>query len=1765
MSQHSLRRRIFQGAAKTLVPLQVVMGIPVPAGGHESPAHAAASPVAWAVPAAAVPATVTPVAAVPQSAAVDAPAPAPPAVPEAGAPAQVNRTRAQLEPVPVRPVFSARPGDGEFFQARLFAEPLVPIGRATNEAENLALAEALTRYVEARDVGVLEDYLARTPDTAWRVALLTNLGTIYRRSGYYSQALGAWQEAWRLSKRETEPLARATAERALAELAQLWARLGRYESLEALWDEIEGRDVRGPAAELLQGAREGFALMQQRPELAFRCGPLSIESILMAVRPQTRATPLVAEAISAAQSTRAGTSLAHMVSLAAQVGLDLQAAFREDPAAAPLVPALVHWKAGHFAAIVAQEGDAYLVNDPTFGDELWVSRAALKAEASGYFLVPVGALPAGWRQVAASEAATVWGKGAANQTNTNAQGPNNKKKPCKKKNKKKCGKKKCPLADYDVHLMLVSLNLEDTPVGYEPPRGPGVEFTVTYNQRDSFQPSIFTYSNLGYKWTFDWLSYVEEAVEGTPPNLTTAVYVYERGGGREKFSGISASDPVSDPDYLSRAVLRRTSDNPIRYQRELPDGSLEVFAQSDGASAAPRKVFMTEAYDPQGNRVQFHYDANLRLVEVEDAIGQITTLSYELGGNPASPDYYRITRVSDPFGRAASLRYNASGQLERITDILGLTSQFNYGSGDFINALITPYGTTLFAWGSGTGLERWIEITDPLGAKERVEYKTLASLDFGPLPSVPGVTFSAQGGGHTYVTAYYDKSTYPYAPDETKATLQTAWLTLPNDAHILSDVPHSEKEPLEGRVWYAYPGQLTPTYAGSDARPTTVARVLDDPDGGGPQTAPTQAWRYEYNSYGQTTKATDPLGRETLYEYAANGLDLTQVKQKNAASPGGYDVLATLTYNTRHLPLTLTDAAAQTTRFTYTPLGQLTSATTPPRAGLAENRTTTLSYDPSGYLLGLSGPATGATLGYTYDGYGRVRTLAGPDGYKLTYDYDPLDRPTRVTYPDATYEEATYEKLDVSRVRDRLGRTTHIFRDPLARVGAVTDPLGRTTRYEWCNCGGLDKLIDPNGNATTWERDEQSRVTREIKPDGKDVLFVYEATTSRLKEAHDALSPRQVKSYAYFLDDNLKQVSYSNAVVATPTVSFTYDTVYGRLESMSDGIGTTSYGYHPMGGSPGLGAGQLSSIQTPLPGGGSSTVSYTYDEWGRVKSRGLTGATQSYGYDALGRIASESSPVGSFAWAYDGATARPLSLTYPNAQNTQYSYFPASGDFRLQQIKHLAPAAVLLSQFDYTYDAVGNIKTWAQQLQPSPTKVYDFGYDAADQLLAATLKSSDPVPVLLKRYGYAYDLAGNRTAEQSDDTTLARTYNNRNQLTSPPPQAGGALFFRGTVNEPARVNVQGQSSSMTAPPQNRFESQVPLSSGTNTVAVAATDAGGNTRTNTYQVTAPTNTGTYTYNANGSLTGDGTRTFEYDAEERLTRALSGGSEVARFVYDGFGRRVQKIAGGVTRTYLYDAEDIVEERASSGSTLRFVHGPGIDQPLAQYVPGGAVVYLLADHLGSIVQQTSSAGAVTFTREYDPYGNLLTGAAAGRYAFTGREWDPETGLYYYRARYYDPKLGRFLSEDPIGFAAGPNVYAYADGDPIGISDPLGLMGKGERGRTAKPEGTGDPFKHMKPHPTDPSKVKFRDPHTGKEYDKPKPHGFDDWWKKKHPQPKPTPTPQPTTPTATPQQQMTPLPPWWLIPLVVLPCIVDPALCIKAPAQTPAVIPMCAPPGPI
>ncbi len=803
-----------------------------------------------------------------------------------------------------------------------------------------------------------------------------------------------------------------------------------------------------------------------------------------------------------------------------------------------------------------------------------------------------------------------------------------------------------------------------------------------------------------------------------------------------------------------------------------------------------------------------------------------------------------------------------------------------------------------------------------------------------------------------------------------------------------------------------------------------------------------QEWCYEYNALGKVSRATDPVGRTTIYNYDTNGIDLLEVRQVNGQST---ELLWSATYNDKHQPLTVTNASGQTWTKTYSDHGQVLTMTTPPRAGINENRTTTYAYDSDGRLQSVTGPATGATSSLTYDSYGRVRTATSADGYAVTYDYDALDRVTKTTYPDGTYEETVYNRLDAERQRDRLGHWTHTFHDALRRVVAVRDPAGRTTQLQYegsgcASCGGagakVSALIDADGHATRWDYDLQGRVIQETRPDGGSAAVTYETTSSRVKQIRDR--KQQTIDLEYFLDNKWKRVTYGNTTQPTPSVSFTWDPVYSRLATVTDGTGTTSYSFYPVTTPPTLGTGRLQTVDGPL---GNDAITYGYDEVGRVVSRSVNGVGVSFTYDALGRLSSETNSLGAFAYAYDGVAGRVTSVTHPSGRNTSYSYEGNTGDHRLQQIVNQGPGSTALSSFQYTSDPTGLVTSWTQQTNGDPAKVYGIERDAAQRLTAAILSTTDPSPTVLKRYRYAYDAAGNRTTEQVDDVAAAATYDTLDALTGLQP--GGALAFRGTLSEPATVIVQGKAATVEA--TNAFHAQAQAGSGATNVVVSATDPSGNTRTNTYQVSTTGAATTLSYDANGNLTSDGTRTFEWDGANRLT-AVALGAHRSEFGYDGWGHRVrivEKDSGAMTsdRRFLWCGTTLCEERDAAGTGVaRRFFAEGMED-------GGMPFFYAMDHLGNVRELTDASGSVRARYDYDPYGRAtkLSGDKDSVFTYAGLMNHSPTGLLLATFRGYDAGLGRWISRDPIGLAGGPNAYAYAGGAPLDAIDPLGLLQPG------------------------------------------------------------------------------------------------------------------------
>ena len=1148
----------------------------------------------------------------------------------------------------------------------------------------------------------------------------TNLGLAYYHYGYFSRAIDAWEQAWAQGRSVTDPAVRPLVDRAVGELIRMHARLGHADRLEELFEEVGGRAVTGPATEALAGAKEGLWQMRNNPGVAYLCGPMALKNLLLAQGTDANRVAF----LDAYRSPQGGVTLAQVARLADKADLKYRLVKRQPGEPIP-IPSIVHWKVTHFAAIVGEDGDRLHLKDPTFGTDLWISRAALDAEASGYFLVPKDtAAGQPWRPVSLAEAKTPRGMGYTSSSEAGATTP---------KDDTECpktcdGKDTAPgLVQYDVHGMLVSLNLRDTPVGYRPARGPSAEVTFTYNQREAYQPATFGYFNVGPKWTLNWLSYIQD----DPLTAGASVLRAVAGGGAVLYGGYNAASGAFSAETRDAATLVRLvgPDGSVSYERRLADGGVEVYAKSNGATAYPRRLFLSRIIDPAGNAVSLAYDSQLRLTTLTDATGRVTTFGYELAAKPLL-----LTRVTDPFGRSAQLTYDAGGRLVSITDVLGLVSSFTYDAGSFITAMTTPYGTTQFA-AATSGTFRSLEITDPLGAKEAVHFRHDTPGVANVEPIVPtGLPGSIDNNFFVARnTSYWNKYAYALAAGDSDPAVKYSkarlkhWVHLPYIS-VTGHVLESIRYPLERRIWFTYPGQDRTAYAGTLDHPSAIARVLDN--------GSTQLTRYDYNALGKPIRAVDPVGRETRYEYAANGIDLLRVKQVTAA---GEELVAEVTWNAQHRPLTVRDAAGQVTTYTYNAAGQVLSVTNP------LNQITAYEYDAFGQLTREVNPAGRTAATYTYDGFGRLASRTDSQGHTLTYAYDALDRLTQVTYPDGTGETSTYDKLDIVSTTDRLGRVTTYAYDAVRNLTSVTRPDGAVTRYGYYPDGKLKTLTDPNGNATTWERDIQGRITAKVYADSTRETYAYEPSTARLKSRTDALGQRT--DYAYAKDDRTTAVTYVGALEPTAALGFAYDATYPRLTQMTDGQGATTYQYRPVGS---LGALQLAQEDGPFT---NDVIGYTYDALGRQTGRTVHDKNEAVDYDLLGRQARSENQLGVFTYTYLGDTAQPTAERIGGSSTTtltSWSYLANAQDRRLSAIGH--PAG--LRSHAYTSDAyriLGVTETGTGT--PLAPQTWSYSYDPADRLTLANGPAA---------YQYQNDPADNLTNQASAQGSV----NTLNQLTN---------------------------------------------------------------------------------------------------------------------------------------------------------------------------------------------------------------------------------------------------------------------------------------------------------------------------------------------------------------------------------------------------------------
>jgi RHS repeat-associated protein len=514
---------------------------------------------------------------------------------------------------------------------------------------------------------------------------------------------------------------------------------------------------------------------------------------------------------------------------------------------------------------------------------------------------------------------------------------------------------------------------------------------------------------------------------------------------------------------------------------------------------------------------------------------------------------------------------------------------------------------------------------------------------------------------------------------------------------------------------------------------------------------------------------------------------------------------------------------------------------------------------------------------------------------------------------------------------------------------------------------------------------------------------------------------------------------------------------------------TTSYGYDPLGDLASLTDANSHSTQNifdvfsditgkTLPDG-SLQESRTYDASGNLTQlTHFSGKTTTYAYDALNRLTTRTpdptlvtEPVVSYTYTSTGKHASTTVTTNTAPAITTYAY-----DLLDRLTTKITPEGTLNYTYDlagnvasiysssvhgasmsYTYDSLNRLSTVVDNNLPAGQNTTTYAYDTASNLVTVTypngLQSTIQYDSLNRltslasstaSYNYQLGATGNRTgATEQSGRTLAWNYDGIYRLTS---EAVG--------NDPSGGN--GEVDYTLDPVGNRTSTNSSLP-GVHSVALSGF--------NLDDWLSPE-----TYDANGNTLTTGGKTFAYDSENHLM-SMNGGA--VTMIYDGFGNRVSKTVGNVTTKYLVE-DDVnptglpqVFEESVNGVVLR-TYTYGLQRISENQVINNAwtTSFYGYDGFGSVRQLTNLSGTITDTYNYDAFGNLLSspGPTPNNYLYRGEQYDPDLGLYYLRARYYNPASGRFMSRDPedgkIRILATLHKYLYAFGDPVNRIDPRG-----------------------------------------------------------------------------------------------------------------------------
>ena len=878
-----------------------------------------------------------------------------------------------------------------------------------------------------------------------------------------------------------------------------------------------------------------------------------------------------------------------------------------------------------------------------------------------------------------------------------------------------------------------------------------------------------------------------------------------------------------------------------------------------------------------------------------------------------------------------------------------------------------------------------------------------------------------------------------------------------------------------GRVWFSPSGGVY--YP--DANSGDTSTIVKNADGSYTRTTK-YAKVYNFNSSGQLTSIVDRNGNTTTLTYTGNnltGITDSTGRTGGIGVSGGQIVsvtdfsknVSTITYSPAGLISSIADPLGNTWNFQYDSNNRMVQKTDP------SNNPVSYTYDPTSGMLTSSTDPNNMVISIAYDYADGISTvtekdkgvwthtydktfnvplqITDPYGNKTTYAYDSNSNLLSITYPDKTGKSFTYDSnRNVLTVTDAAQRKTTLTYNSQNRVTTLQDTGGGWTYFTYDANGNLSSYQDPTGAPTQIYRDSKGNITSVIDPLQHKVQYGYDQYNNVISVTDPTNVP------VNFTRDIMGNILSLTDALSNKT-NFTYD-ADGQLTAAADPLGNpTSFAYDKNGNRHSV----TDALQNP--------TTYTYDYRGRPtrkadalnkityfsyvdtgcpscggggeKLTSLTDAvnsTTNFAYELRGLLTSITDPLQNITSLTYDVNGRPTNSTDRNGTALAYAYTPTG---MLQSITY--PDS---SQTTNTYDNLDRLTQLIDSIGKS-----SFSYDADGRILGFT--DADGFAL-----SYLYDAAGNLTQiTYPDGSPVTYAYDAANRLQTVTDWLGGQATY--TYDQDGRLETFTQFNGITTTYTYDIASRL-TGIGSAAASYQFTLDGDGNRINSTE-SQPINptasngvSAVYTYNSkNDRLLSAGPLSYTYDNEGQLVNAgvtcltfdynhrlVEIGSDT-QFSYDGRGHRLIATRAGVTTQYIYDPwGNLMADVDSNGVTHKYIYGKGI---LAVATSSARYCYHF-DGTGNTVAITDMTQAIVNSYAYEPFGQILSQQEAvtqpfkyvGQYGVMAES----NGLYYMRARYYDPSVGRFISEDPLGFGGGDvNLMAYVRNNPVNHVDPFGL----------------------------------------------------------------------------------------------------------------------------